>query len=94
MKCRAVETLLIDRGTELFNRPRGPVQFTELPAANDLLNDLDHHPHAFVLACVMDRQVRAERAWQIPYVLSQKLGGFDFAMLKRLSLARIRAARS
>src|SRR5687767_10086385 len=37
----------------------------------------------------MDRQIRAERAWQVPYLLSQKLKGFDFPSLKRLSLTRI-----
>ena len=44
--------------------------------ADALLNDLAHHPHAFVLACVMDRQIKAERAWAIPYRLARFSAGF------------------
>ena len=38
---------------------------------------------------VMDRQIKAKRAWMIPYLFSQKLGGFGFATLQELSLARV-----
>ena len=31
--------------------------------ANAFLNDLEKYPHAYVLACCMDRQTKAERAW-------------------------------
>lgn len=54
------------------------------------VNDLDHHPHAFVLACVMDRQIKAERAWLIPHLFSKKLGGFEFGTLQSLSIADVR----
>lgn len=50
-----------------------------------MLNDLDEHPHAFVLACVMDRQVKAERAWLIPYRILQKIGGFSVEKLSALT---------
>jgi len=54
---------LIKRGNELFNRPFEAGDFTGNKDANDLLNDLTHFPHAYVLACLMDRQVKAERAF-------------------------------
>ena len=64
--------------------------FTNDPKADALLNDLEHYPHAFVLACVMDRQMKAERAWLIPYLFSQKIGDFEFERLRSLSLPEIR----
>ena len=32
------------------------MEFTKNPEADNLLNNLKEFPHAFVLACVMDRQ--------------------------------------
>lgn len=46
-----------------------------------MLNDLDGLPHAFVLACLMDRQIPAERAWEIPYKVRAALGGFSLGTL-------------
>ena len=54
-----------------------------------MLNDLEAHPHAFVLACVMDRQVKAEKAWLVPYRISEKLNGFSMATLCSLSKAEV-----
>lgn len=66
--------------------PRNGVAFnTGNPEAEKLLNDLEHHGHAFVIACVMDRQVKAERAWLIPYLLRERLGTFEFAALEGIS---------
>jgi hypothetical protein len=36
------------------NRRRKHVIFTTHAAADALLNDLDGHPHAFLVACVME----------------------------------------
>jgi endonuclease III len=85
-----IASLLVQHGEELFNAKPHQVLFTNNPAADALLNDLEHHPHAFVLASVMDRQIKAERAWLIPYLLSQKLGGFSFKRLRRLSIDEVR----
>jgi hypothetical protein len=49
------------------------------------LNDIDGYPHAFVLACIMDRQMKAQKAWLIPYELKQRLGFFDCANLVALA---------
>ncbi len=80
---------LVERGRVLFMSPRQPARFTGVPEADALLNDLDHHPHAFVLACVMDRQIRAEKAWLIPYRISERLGGFAIETLASLSPSRV-----
>lgn len=86
----AVKDLLVRRGEELFQSRPQLVAFTKEPDADALLNDIERHPHAFVLGCVMDRQIKAERAWLIPYLFSQKLGGFEFRVLHSLSLADVR----
>jgi endonuclease III len=76
---------LIERGQSLFHAPKKFIEFTQIHEANALLNDLDLHPHAFVLACVMDRQIKAEKAWIIPFKISEKLGSFSMSLLRQLS---------
>jgi len=84
-----IVALLVQEGERLLKAPKSLIVFIGDEDSDRLLNDLDGHPHAFVLACVMDRQIKAKRAWMIPYLFSQKLGGFGFATLQELSLARV-----
>lgn len=84
----AIRDRLVKHGSDLFNAPSQTVEFTQIPQVDALLNDLDKRPHAFVLACVMDRQIKAERAWQIPHKFQTKLeGDFSIERLAALSLA-------
>ena len=85
MSEKSIRDRLVEHGQTLFRAPKQPITFTKEAQADALLNDLDNHPHAFVLACVMVRQVKAERAWLIPYRISQKIGGFSMEKLKALS---------
>lgn len=48
------------------------VHFTGEEKIDLFLNDLNIYPHAYVLACLMDRQIKAERAWKIPYIVCNK----------------------
>jgi endonuclease III len=89
-----VAAVLVERGEHLFRAAPKPFVFAGVPAADALLSDLAQHPHAFVLACVMDRQIKAERAWLIPYRVSEALGGFSFERLLQLSLDDIRTLLS
>lgn len=75
---------LVQKGYDRLSIPRVPVKFTGEKEADDLLNDIDRHPHAFVIASIMDRQQKAEKAWRIPYELKQRLGFFDFENLAKL----------
>ena len=77
--------ILVTRGNELLQRPYEPNVFTGNKEADALLNDISSHPHAFVLACVMDRQIKAERAWLIPYHIRTEIGSFEFEQLMTLS---------
>ena len=45
------------------------------PVQIDLYNS---YPHIFVLACVMDRQIDADRAWKIPLNVAEELGSKSF----------------
>ena len=84
-----IKEILIKRGQDILSKSFTPVRFSGHKDADALLNDLEAHPHAFVIACVMDRQIRAEMAWSIPFALEQRLGSFEFAALQALSLAWI-----
>jgi endonuclease III len=90
MNVESIRDLLLQHGKKLFHEPYQLRHFTDNPKADALLNDLEHYPHAFVLACLMDRQMKAERAWLIPYLFSQKIGDFEFDHLRSLSLPEIR----
>jgi endonuclease III len=81
---RAIHERLVELGQGLKD------EFTSVREANTLLNDLNTYPHAFVLACLMDRQVDYEKAWLIPYKISQRmkehvLGEFSIKDLSKLS---------
>jgi len=91
MNIKYISEKLIARGQKLFDAPKqlAAVKFTDVPEADVLLKDLENHPHAYVLACVMDRQIEAERAWVIPYRFSQNLGEFSIEKLKELTLADV-----
>lgn len=86
---KIVETL-IEKGNEILKEPYKKIDFTKNQEADDLLNNFQEFPHAFVLACVMDRQIKAERAWLIPYEISKEIGGFEFSMLLELNLEQIK----
>ncbi len=91
----AIRDALVERRQRLFDAPKqGIVGFTDVPEADELLNDLDGHPHVFVLGCVMDRQIRAEKAWLVPYEVSRRLGTFSMDELTRLSEADVKRLMS
>lgn len=76
---------LVARALDLLSKPAVPYPFAVSAAADELVKDLKGHPHAYVIACVMDRQVTAEKAWNIPYMMQQRLGSFEFPFLLQRS---------
>jgi endonuclease III len=76
--------ILIERGNQLLKQPPRLV-FTGNQKADKLLTNLEKFPHAFVLACIMDRQMKAEKAWLIPYKISEEIGGFGLSKLLKLN---------
>lgn len=55
-------------------------------ACNALVVDIDRYPHAFVLACCMDRQVSSDRAWRIPSVIKGLYKEFTIDELSEVTL--------
>jgi endonuclease III len=72
---------LIQLAETRMRRRQDRISFTRDARADALVLDLDRHPHAFVLGCVMDRHVKAEKAWRIPYELKLRFGAFTFRKL-------------
>jgi len=62
------------------------VHFTYEPESDSFLNDLTNYPHAFVLACLMDRQIKAERAWKIPYLVCKEFNSYSISELSKIEL--------
>jgi endonuclease III len=54
--------------------------------ANELLNDIENNPHVYVLACLMDRQIKAERAWNIPLQVFDYFGTHEINKLAEIPL--------
>ena len=94
MNEKKIRNRLVEKGQKLFNGPKQFIPFTRELEADILLNDLYHHPHAFVLACVMDRQVKAEKAWLIPHLISEKVGNFSIDRLCSLTEPEINTIMS
>lgn len=81
------EYLLVTIGKERFNNPeRHSVHLVDDKEQNDFLNDIENTPQAYVLACLMDRQIKAERAWSIPYRIKEIIGSFEIDELASVSL--------
>lgn len=43
--------------------------------------DLSKYSHLFVLGCIMDKQIKAEVSWRIPYQVCSFLGTFEMCNL-------------
>jgi len=81
------EHSLVTLGKDRFLHPEdNSVHLVDDEEANAFLNDLTNYPHAYVLACLMDRQIKAERAWVIPWTIKNDLKSFDIKVLGDQSL--------
>lgn len=60
--------------------------WSSISEAEKLVKDIEHTPHAFVLAALMDRQINADKAWTIPYKIKEHFGTFDINELYKHSL--------
>ncbi|MDA8093087.1 MAG: iron-sulfur cluster loop [Betaproteobacteria bacterium] len=87
-----MESLIVQIAKERFAHPASQlVHFVEdNDEANAILNNLEQYPHAYVLACLMDRQIKAERAWIIPYAVAKAVGSFLLSDLASIDLPELK----
>lgn len=83
-----MKPLIVRMGEEKFYNIKNKqiVHFLEDDEENIFLNDLENYPHAFILACLMNKQMKAEVAWQIPYKIYKILGTFNIKDLGKITL--------
>ena len=89
MNTKKIANVLKRRSEELLAQPRKIVPFTGDVAADALLNDIEHYPHAFVIACLMNKQWQAEKCWSVPYRFKERLGSFELDDLAAVSQKRV-----
>ena len=77
---------LLRLSKEDFEQENGIVSFGGSEDMDIFLNDLEKYPHAFVLGALMDKLIKAERAWAIPYKVKEELGNFDIDSLVKIPL--------
>lgn len=56
--------------------------FTGIKEYDETISNLGEFPHLFVLGCVMDRQMRADRVWKIPYEFAIEFLNKEFSFQK------------
>lgn len=81
-----VETLR-NQGMKLLSEPIEPLSISGSIEVDAFLENLEAYPHFFVLGCVMNRNIRATRAFSIPYRISKEIGGAEFHTFLELNLA-------
>jgi endonuclease III len=82
-----MKNLILEKVQEYFNA-KTKIDFTGHAEADKQLEDLKHYPHAFVLACLMDRKIDAKRAWLIPYTVFTETGASDIETLSTIKEKR------
>lgn len=78
------EKLIAMGNAELEKAKTQTTSFGVPPEVSVWITDLENYPHLFLLACIADRQVKAEKAWSIPYNMHLLFGDVSFEALEKL----------
>lgn len=73
--------ILKTRGHKLLSQPKADIEFIQgdnvdkilAKKVNSMYSNLTKYSYLFVLGCVMDRQMRSEKSWMIPYKVAEWL---------------------
>lgn len=65
-----IKDFIIGVCKDFYNKSRANYEDVEL---------YGKYPHLFVFGCVMDKQIKADKAWQIPILVSHEIGGKEFS---------------
>lgn len=81
----STKQILLDEAYKVYNnackQQISEIRYSNNECIDAQLHDLKNYPYLFVLACVMDRQIKAEQAWSIPYKVCESLGVNNFEEL-------------
>ncbi|MCD6226398.1 MAG: hypothetical protein J7J93_01205 [Candidatus Aenigmarchaeota archaeon] len=69
---------LIKSGLYKLKGKKKTIVYTKNPKWNNLLNNIDRYPHLFLLANIMNIQMKAEYADKIPCIIADNIGGPEF----------------
>lgn len=81
----AISLRLVRRGKKLLQGLPEKDHFTPNKQATRLIEDLNRTPHAFLIGCVVDRQIRFAKAWEVPLKLKRRIGSFRISELQALN---------
>ena len=79
-----ITSLLKRFGAESLERKGGVSGINVEDDARALVNDLERYPHAFVLACIADRQTKSDIARSLPHAIREAASGFEVDTLLEL----------
>lgn len=86
-------TILLNEAQKVYDeacgKPIEGLRYTNNEDVDKGLRDIVGKPYLFVLACVMDRQIQAEKAWAIPHSVCQYFAINDFRGLAELTKEEI-----
>ena len=88
---KQITNYLIQKGKEFLKNPSGKILPTNKCLSNEekkackLVEDINNYPHFFLLFCVVNRGISAEKAISIPYFFSKKINSIDFDSFLKLS---------
>ena len=75
-------------GKDYFENSKKNIDYIKEENAKKLIIDFKNFPHAYVLACLMARRIKAEKAWLIPQKIYDKLNTFDIYELSKIKLEK------
>jgi endonuclease III len=78
---------LVEEGSAIVAAPRRHEKFAYDEEADELINDIEHYPQAFVLGSLCNRQGPARGAWRIPSKIQSRHKTLDIGELTQLNLA-------
>jgi len=82
-----IKQLLSRRHLEEMDRDVTSIVYVDdNPTADALIKDIEHQPEALFIGMLMDRRIKAERAWSIPYIILSHYGTLSFEKLKDVPL--------
>lgn len=84
---KIVTKRMIEIGYEQLNSPKEHVPFTNNIEWDKLLNNIENYSHLFVLGCLADKQIKANRAWSIPMKIGEEIQSFAFADFLKLGIS-------